>query len=253
MPYRVLNPLRQRGFTLVEVMIALTIGLFLSGGILALFITSKQSYHVSEAMSEVQERGRFAIEFLARDLRQAGFREFDQATNVQTTLTEPIIIGWEGANVDPSTESLASYTAQTDVFRIRYRWFDSDTNAFTDRQVLYYIAPSSVPGLRRKIDTSNAQELMEGVYDMQISYGLDTDGDDQLDSYALASAVADWNQVVTVRVNLLLRSSENNQAEAPMALPFLLNDGTTTFIASTGDRGIYQMFSTTIALRNRLP
>jgi len=52
---------------------------------------------------------------------------------------------------------------------------------------------------------------------------------------------------------LLLRSSENNLVEAPMALPFLLNDGTTTFSAPTGDRRIYQMFSTTIALRNQLP
>ena len=65
---------RQRGLTLVELMIAMLLGLFLLGGLLQIFISSKQTYKMQEALSRLQENGRFAIDFMARDIRLAGYK-----------------------------------------------------------------------------------------------------------------------------------------------------------------------------------
>lgn len=64
---------REAGLSLVELMIALVLGLVLSAGVITLFIESKRDYQVQEAISEVQESGRFAAEFIAHDARMAGF------------------------------------------------------------------------------------------------------------------------------------------------------------------------------------
>ncbi|WKJ89760.1 PilW family protein [Methylomonas montana] len=64
---------RQSGMTLVEIMIALLIGAFLLGGVLQIFINSRQTYRMQENLSRLQENGRFAMEFISRDLRMAGY------------------------------------------------------------------------------------------------------------------------------------------------------------------------------------
>ncbi|CAG7857594.1 hypothetical protein MCAMS1_02479 [biofilm metagenome] len=64
---------KQSGLTLIEIMIALLLGLFLIGGIIQVFITNKQSYRLMEAQSRLQENGRFALELLNHDIRLAGY------------------------------------------------------------------------------------------------------------------------------------------------------------------------------------
>ena len=64
---------RQGGFTIVEMMVAITIGLILTAGIIQIFINSKQTYRVEEALSRVQESGRLGLGFIANDIRMAGF------------------------------------------------------------------------------------------------------------------------------------------------------------------------------------
>ncbi|NOY63550.1 MAG: prepilin-type N-terminal cleavage/methylation domain-containing protein [Gammaproteobacteria bacterium] len=64
----------QRGFTLVEMMIALTVGLVMMGGIMQIFVSSKQSYNMSDALSGVQENGRVAMDILAQGIRAAGYQ-----------------------------------------------------------------------------------------------------------------------------------------------------------------------------------
>lgn len=65
---------RQAGLSIIELMIALLLGLVLIGGVLQLFLSSRQTYQTNVALSQVQESGRFALEFLAFDLRNAGYR-----------------------------------------------------------------------------------------------------------------------------------------------------------------------------------
>ncbi|MDH3640235.1 MAG: PilW family protein, partial [Gammaproteobacteria bacterium] len=63
----------QKGVTLVEVMIGMLLGLFLMGGILQVFSSSRQTYRVHEATSRMQESGRMALEVLSRDIRMADY------------------------------------------------------------------------------------------------------------------------------------------------------------------------------------
>lgn len=62
----------EKGVTLVELMIALVLGVLLILGLLEVFASAKASYRTSEALGRVQETGRFAIDYLQRDLRMAG-------------------------------------------------------------------------------------------------------------------------------------------------------------------------------------
>lgn len=63
----------QQGFSLVELMIAITLGLILMTGVVQMFLGSKQTYSSQQAVSQVQESGRLAMEFLSRDIRQAAY------------------------------------------------------------------------------------------------------------------------------------------------------------------------------------
>lgn len=63
---------RQFGVTLVELMVAMVIGLVLLLGLLQLFSASRAAYSTAEGLGRVQENARFAMEFLQRDIRMAG-------------------------------------------------------------------------------------------------------------------------------------------------------------------------------------
>ncbi len=60
------------GFTLVELMIALVLGLIVIGGSLALFVSQRVTSKMSGQMVDIQAEGRIALDALARDLRAAG-------------------------------------------------------------------------------------------------------------------------------------------------------------------------------------
>lgn len=64
---------KQKGLTLIELMIALVLGLILVAGVIQIFVANKQTYRVTEAQSRLQENARFALEVLTRDIRSAGY------------------------------------------------------------------------------------------------------------------------------------------------------------------------------------
>lgn len=61
------------GLSLVELMVALTIGLIILAALVRLFATSRSTYTLEEGLARVQESGRFAMEFMAQDIRMAGY------------------------------------------------------------------------------------------------------------------------------------------------------------------------------------
>ena len=65
---------RARGFSLVELMVASTVGVIILGVIGSVYDNSKQVARVNDTISRLQENGRFAIQLLDRDLRMAGYR-----------------------------------------------------------------------------------------------------------------------------------------------------------------------------------
>lgn len=64
---------RHRGMTLIEVMVALTIGLLITAAILSMFISMNKSYKQNDAIARLQENARFALELITQDLRHAGY------------------------------------------------------------------------------------------------------------------------------------------------------------------------------------
>lgn len=65
-------PAAQRGFTMIELMIALLLGLLVVAAASSLFLSNKRVYGASEAIGRIQENQRSAFEILARDIREAG-------------------------------------------------------------------------------------------------------------------------------------------------------------------------------------
>lgn len=77
----------QKGMTLIEIMIALLIGLFLMGGVIQIFLSTKQSYRMQDNLSRLQENARFAMETLSHDVRLAGYLGCSPVT-----ATNPVVI-----------------------------------------------------------------------------------------------------------------------------------------------------------------
>ena len=64
---------RQGGLTLIELMISAAIGLTVVGALLVVYLGSRSAYRSSDSLARVQEAGRFAIDFIARDARMSSF------------------------------------------------------------------------------------------------------------------------------------------------------------------------------------
>lgn len=82
----------QAGFSLVELMIAMLISLFLLGGVIQVFSGSKQTYRLNEGMARLQENVRYAFDRISADLAAAGYmgcndsRDLDLEGNMVITV-----------------------------------------------------------------------------------------------------------------------------------------------------------------------
>ena len=219
----------QPGFTLVEVMVGMVIGLVLIAGLAQLLAGNRQTYRFKTNLSQIQESGGFALELLARNLRMAGYR-----ADWQSSLANSLA-GVDGAS------------GASDQVTVRYQSaMDCLGNNVTGTPPIavnvFSIANSgspAVPNLFCDGDGAGGtagQPLVEGVEDLQILYGEDTDAisDGIANQYATAGAV-NMARVVSVRVQLRLRSPDDN-----------LTDTVTAF----GDRRIRRVFTNTVTLRN---
>lgn len=310
----------QRGLTLVEVMVALAIGMLLIAGVAQVFLASRQSYRFQEALSRVQENGRYATELISRDIRQTGFAGCASLVSITPSIvapSPPLVAYGRGAYM----LGLASVTAAnpflatpgTDVLTLRMLQPDAvvlsddmvavndsltiaanprgfgagdilavaDCNAMDIfradavagtgpvtlapnanlgqaylqgalltrfNEVSYFIRPgaSGVPALWRR-DFGGDMELIEGVEDLWLRYGIDLDNNGVPDVYLQADAVTDWGQVRSARLSLLLVSTEDRVNVDPQPFTFR---GVATVPA---DNRLRQVVTTTVGLRNRLP
>jgi len=62
----------QRGFTLVELMVAMILGLLVAAAAGSLFLSNRKIYGTTASINRIQENQRTAFELLARDVREAG-------------------------------------------------------------------------------------------------------------------------------------------------------------------------------------
>lgn len=344
---------KQMGLSLIELMIAITLGIILMTGVVQVFISSKTVYSSQQAMSRVQETGRLAIEFLSRDTRMAGYMgcasrmaemelvntlndrdtyPFDYLTPLKgfTAAALPVnhglapaprqntdflvlrsafgagvavtqnntgiqvFISNEGAVNNGCTDGTARISdicrgdilVITDCSKARVFQASSITAAGAEAVIdhvaagtpgnlipiwggevedvfkpgaevlkatntTYFIADgvSGRPSLWQNINGVN-MELLEGVDDMSLTYGVDTNGDNVPDNYLLAGVVgsANWNKVVSVRVELLVSSIEDGVVPETQSYSF---EGEDDVMPNPEDKRLRQVFTTTIAVRSR--
>jgi len=87
-----------RGFTLVEMMVAMTLSLILLGGVLSVLYSSKVTYNENERVARLQESMRAGVEIILHDLRATGFpgcsKPLDPTNDFVSVLTNPGSLLW---------------------------------------------------------------------------------------------------------------------------------------------------------------
>ena len=104
---------RQAGFSLVELMVAMVISLFLLAGVVKIFVGSKQSYRVNDGLSRLQENARFAFDHIAQDLDAGGYMGCNDSADVDrnndllltNALTNAVATGFNFANPIDGTDN----------------------------------------------------------------------------------------------------------------------------------------------------
>ncbi len=72
----------QQGMSLIELLIAMIIGMLLTAGAIQLFISNKATYKIENSLSRLQETGRFVVEAMAREIRMAGYNGCSSRGNI---------------------------------------------------------------------------------------------------------------------------------------------------------------------------
>jgi type IV pilus assembly protein PilW len=344
---------REDGLSLIELMIAMTLGLILIGGVIGIYLSSKSSYRLSEGLSQVQENGRFASRFIVNDVRMAGYmgcnaKPIAKQNVLKIAGGDPVTLyhfdffhdsaveGFDDINSTPGKLGVLAHEPihGSDILTVRttvgdgvhvtnptpakayavevnsIKGFDAGdiavisdcgstgifevTDAFNEagnaylqyspgsgplpgnsagetlarRQrganviriatVNYFVAPRDATdddcakgtcSLWRTIGNTE-EELVPGVENMQVKYGVDTDGNLVPDKYVSANDVADWNNVVSVRIALLVASSGSSVDRRPAAIPSYELLGETVH-APARDMKLRHVFVNTISIRNR--
>jgi type IV pilus assembly protein PilW len=128
--------------------------------------------------------------------------------------------------------------------------YDSELLKFSSTTYFIRLGSGGTPALWSYEDGSaTAQELVEGVENLQVLYGVDDNNDDIVDRYADAKVINDagaWNLVVNAQISLLMATIEQNLTTEPQSVTF---DGV---VNSGADGRIRRIITTTIGIRNRV-
>lgn len=175
---------------------------------------------------------RFDIVMATDCLTSAIFQITSANPNTSGTLTHNTGVGTPGN----ATQALGKDYTGAEIVKLATTSFYVRNNA------------DGEPSLYHRISNNAAAELVEGVENMQIVYGVDTGTDQSADQYVAANSVTDWGRVVSVRASLLLRTLEDNlTVNGPQTYSF--NGATVT----ATDSRLRAVFSQTVSLRNRVP
>jgi type IV pilus assembly protein PilW len=282
---------KQSGLTLVELMIAMVIGLVLTGGVIQIFIANNQAYRVTENMSRVQENGRFALDNLGQIIRIAGFKGDTEtspgslfitptapfiAPNVAGLFTnEQVVSGTDGGigvgALDPSDDLFIRYRGASDGDMTDCIGTNiGQTTAFAGVEVVnrYYLNNGSLTCHSSAAPTV-PQPLIDNVVRMQVLYGMTTDlsafHDLQAECYLDASTIViadvsdcvsglNFEQVVSVRIKLLLSTPDDNLTPdgANQIITFDEIDIINGTTDTMADRRLYRQLTKTISLRNKI-
>ena len=111
-----------RGVSLIELMIAMLLGLLVVGAAIGIFLTNRQTYAATEGLGRVQENVRTAFELMARDVREAGGNPCDSSLpTVNVTAADPTTYwrtDWVRPVIGFENGSLPASVAGTDAIQL---------------------------------------------------------------------------------------------------------------------------------------
>ena len=273
--------------SLIEVLVSLVIGLIVVGAVMVSYLGSGKTSKVQAAYAELNENAQIAMTLLNRDFLLAGYAQptgiSGSATFTRSYADRPIFGCDKGLNnvsrrnqTAPwdSTVCLTSGAADHVVEVV----YEADltntvpTAANTPSDCVGNTLPTTVVGTttyyiahnRFYLSSSTAgkselycasqqgatgQPLVDNVEAMKMWYGESNAASPrQIVRYVTASSVADWGRVLSVRVCLLMKSSEAVlSAEDP--LNYLDCDGVER---TSADNFVRRAYFTTTTLRNKM-
>lgn len=276
---------RQRGFSLVELMIALVIGLILTAAVGYVFISSRQAFRSNEGMARLQENTRSAVLMVNTVIRMAGYLP-DPLNYIDptTVFVDPQLAVFGGAASGLSAKYGLTPTITTggDYIEVSYVGSgDSSGNAdgYTKDCIggsvsnlqratnLFFISKSthdSVPSLYCAVAKTTfpgnppaaltfgtPQPLVYGVTKLTITYGVDSDGDQAVDYYTTASYLGaansgKWKTIKSVQLVLTTESPDTiTAADATVGSPDYA-------VSTSSGARLQRQLTQTVELRNRL-
>ena len=88
----------QGGFSLIELMVSLVLGMLVVGAAIGIFASNKQTYRATQGLGRIQENGQIAFELLSRDIREAGANPCDVNLTPGNIVTGAAAATPDGAN-----------------------------------------------------------------------------------------------------------------------------------------------------------
>lgn len=247
---------KQQGMGLIEIMIGVVLSLLLFAGLINLLVSNKRTYLLEKNLSELQRNGQFTTTFLNRTIRLAGFRTIPAFSN-QQTFSDYQDLFPAGSELIFGSDNT---TNNSDSITIRFQGnntgniFDCLAGPVNQNQIAestFFISANDelmCAAVNNGVANPNSPEvLVDGVQAMEIRYGEDLDADAIVDHYVPASSGSlDYNRVISVRISLLLRTSEPVNP-VPDSKTYALQDVT---VGPFNDNFLRRVYTTTIHMRN---
>ena len=205
-----------RGFSLVELMISLVLGLVVIAAVGMVFLSSSRTSAATNSLSRAQESSRFSVQYIGRELRMAGYSTAYEFGVVSRSIVFPsnIVFTTPGQVIVGTDNSTAGgVLAGTDTIQLRYMGSASTAipdcqgnavNATTIVTIRMFVNEDNE--LVCTVDGGSEEVLIEDIGDLQLTYGVDTNNDNSVDSYVTAAAVTDWLDPVSVRLEITIDS-----------------------------------------------
>lgn len=232
-------PRAAAGFTLMELLIAMTLGLFLLAGIGTIVVSLRTNLDVQDKLNQMQEDERLLFLVLEKTIQDAGFYSDPINQTLQSSLPQMATANPDGtifAAGQRISGTLAANSTVSDTLNLRFQSTSGDTivTCAGDRNksggtVVWINSFSVNPShqLTCAVSTNGGSfgtpvVLVDKVASMQFLYGVDTDGDGNIDTYLNAAGVTGgsyWQSVRSVKLFLNMQDVTNPQATGPANLP----------------------------------
>ena len=237
-----------KGFSLISLMVAMLIGLFIMAAAGEVYVKSKSSFNARTAVSAMTENGRFAIQDLRRTLIMAGMGiTASEASSLSMRSIPPLVSG--GTEVGSGQNS--------DIVAVRYRRGNSCGGYFDNP---HPAAPATLrflvvnDQLMCQKDGGTPQPLVSGIKVMKVLYGVDDTADGYANRYLNATqvnALGKWINIVSIRIGLVVDSAESKQPfEMRETAAYDLSLLGMTYTVPANDEKAYKVFTATVQLRN---